>query len=203
MMFPLGLSIWRRHTKLTSFFWAANGITSMTASVFGMALSIEIGIARTYALGACLLPGLRDHHRREPQDQFCSGRRRPAGHEPGAGPRSGGGSLRASRRHASRAAHGREVRASAATPDAARSIDQPSRSRSAARSGPRDGRALIDGFLNVPVDFGAWQRRLLGAWVRSPTSPPQPADERVRRHHRCCAGHLRAVARIVVAHRGL
>ena len=52
MMFPLGLSIWRRHTGLTSFFWAANGITSMTASVLGMALSIQIGIARTYAIGA-------------------------------------------------------------------------------------------------------------------------------------------------------
>ena len=53
MMFPLGLSIWRRHTGLTSFFWAANGITSMTASVLGMALSIQIGIAKTYATGAC------------------------------------------------------------------------------------------------------------------------------------------------------
>jgi hypothetical protein len=52
MMFPLGLSIWRRHARLTSFFWAANGITSMTASVLGMALSIQIGIARTYAIGA-------------------------------------------------------------------------------------------------------------------------------------------------------
>jgi spermidine synthase len=52
MMFPLGLSIWRRHADLTSFFWAANGIMSMTASVFGMALSIELGIARTYAIGA-------------------------------------------------------------------------------------------------------------------------------------------------------
>lgn len=51
MMFPLGLSIWRRHSRLTSFFWAANGITSMTASVLGMALSIELGIARTYAIG--------------------------------------------------------------------------------------------------------------------------------------------------------
>ncbi len=52
MMFPLGLSIWRRHANLTSFFWAANGITSMTASVLGMALSIQVGIARTYAIGA-------------------------------------------------------------------------------------------------------------------------------------------------------
>ena len=53
MMFPLGLSIWRRHTDLLPFFWSVNGITSMFASVLGMALSIEFGIARTYALGAC------------------------------------------------------------------------------------------------------------------------------------------------------
>jgi spermidine synthase len=53
MMFPLGLSIWRRHSELLPFFWSANGITSMFASVLGMALSIEVGIARTYALGAC------------------------------------------------------------------------------------------------------------------------------------------------------
>jgi hypothetical protein len=53
MMFPLGLSIWRRHAELLPFFWSANGITSMFASVLGMALSIEFGIARTYALGAC------------------------------------------------------------------------------------------------------------------------------------------------------
>jgi hypothetical protein len=53
MMFPLGLSVWRRHSELLPFFWSANGITSMLASVLGMALSIEFGIARTYALGAC------------------------------------------------------------------------------------------------------------------------------------------------------
>src|SRR5260370_33727442 len=53
MMFPLGLSIWRRHSELLPFFWSANGITSMFASVLGMALSIEFGIATTYALGAC------------------------------------------------------------------------------------------------------------------------------------------------------
>jgi SAM-dependent methyltransferase len=52
MMFPLGLSIWRRHSLLLPFFWSANGITSMLASVLGMALSIEFGIAVTYALGA-------------------------------------------------------------------------------------------------------------------------------------------------------
>jgi SAM-dependent methyltransferase len=51
MMFPLGLAIWRRHAELLPFFWSANGITSMLASVLGMALSIEFGIARTYALG--------------------------------------------------------------------------------------------------------------------------------------------------------
>jgi hypothetical protein len=51
-MFPLGLSIWRRHSELLPFFWSANGITSMLASVLGMALSIEFGIAMTYALGA-------------------------------------------------------------------------------------------------------------------------------------------------------
>jgi hypothetical protein len=53
MMFPLGLSIWRRHAELLPFFWSANGITSMFASVLGMALSIEFGITRTYAIGAC------------------------------------------------------------------------------------------------------------------------------------------------------
>jgi SAM-dependent methyltransferase len=53
MMFPLGLGIWRRHRGLLPFFWSTNGITSMLASVVGMALSIEFGIARTYALGVC------------------------------------------------------------------------------------------------------------------------------------------------------
>lgn len=52
-MFPLGLSIWRRHAELLPFLWSANGITSMFASVLGMALSIEFGIANTYALGVC------------------------------------------------------------------------------------------------------------------------------------------------------
>ena len=55
MMFPLGLSIWRRHSELLPFFWSANGITSMFASVLGMALSIEFGIAKTYAIGVVLL----------------------------------------------------------------------------------------------------------------------------------------------------
>jgi hypothetical protein len=51
MMFPLGLSVWRRHAELLPFFWSANGITSMFASVLGMALSIAFGIANTYAIG--------------------------------------------------------------------------------------------------------------------------------------------------------
>jgi hypothetical protein len=51
MMFPLGLSVWRRHSELLPFFWSANGITSMLGSVLGMALSIEFGIAGTYWLG--------------------------------------------------------------------------------------------------------------------------------------------------------
>ena len=51
MMFPLGLNIWRRYTELLPFFWSANGVTSMFASVLGMALSIEFGIAKTYAIG--------------------------------------------------------------------------------------------------------------------------------------------------------
>ena len=53
MMFPLGLNIWRRHDGLLPFFWSTNGITSVFASILGMALSIEFGITRTYALGVC------------------------------------------------------------------------------------------------------------------------------------------------------
>lgn len=54
MMFPLGLSLWRRHSEMLPFLWSANGITSMLASVLGVALSIQFGIASTYALGAGL-----------------------------------------------------------------------------------------------------------------------------------------------------
>jgi len=53
MMFPLGLGIWRRHEGLLPFFWSTNGITSMLASMLGMALSIQFGIATTFALGVC------------------------------------------------------------------------------------------------------------------------------------------------------
>jgi len=51
MMFPLGLSIWRRNSELLPFFWSANGITSVFASVVGMTLSMELGIAQTFAIG--------------------------------------------------------------------------------------------------------------------------------------------------------
>src|SRR5262249_39407412 len=54
MMFPLGLSIWRRHSEMLPFLWSANGITSMLASVLGVALSIQFGIAATYTLGVSL-----------------------------------------------------------------------------------------------------------------------------------------------------
>lgn len=54
MMFPLGLSLWRRQQDLLPFLWSANGITSMLASVLGVALSIQFGIAATYALGGAL-----------------------------------------------------------------------------------------------------------------------------------------------------
>jgi spermidine synthase len=54
MMFPLGLSIWRRRPELLPFLWSANGITSMLASVLGVALSIQFGIAATYGLGVAL-----------------------------------------------------------------------------------------------------------------------------------------------------
>ena len=76
MMFPLGLSIWRRHSDLVPFFWSANGITSMFASVLGMALSIEFGIAKTYTLGAAVSCRLRINDRRkptgEPHTRVCS-----------------------------------------------------------------------------------------------------------------------------------
>jgi hypothetical protein len=52
MMFPLGLSTWRRETDLLPFFWSANGVTSVFASVLGMALSMELGIRETYVIGA-------------------------------------------------------------------------------------------------------------------------------------------------------
>jgi SAM-dependent methyltransferase len=52
MMFPVGLNIWRRrHSEVLPFFWGVNGIFSVFASVLGMALSMQFGIADTYAAG--------------------------------------------------------------------------------------------------------------------------------------------------------
>ena len=48
-----GISVWRRHSELLPFFWCANGITSMLASVLGVVLSMQFGIANTYAIGVC------------------------------------------------------------------------------------------------------------------------------------------------------
>ena len=53
MMFPLGLSTWRGDRELLPFFWSANGITSVFASVLGVLLSMELGIVETYAIGVC------------------------------------------------------------------------------------------------------------------------------------------------------
>lgn len=52
MMFPIGLGQWRRQAELLPFFWSANGITSVFASVLGMALSMQIGIGATFVVGA-------------------------------------------------------------------------------------------------------------------------------------------------------
>ena len=53
MMFPLGLGAWRQNETLLPYFWSTNGILSTFASVLGIVLSIELGIALTYAIGAC------------------------------------------------------------------------------------------------------------------------------------------------------
>jgi SAM-dependent methyltransferase len=53
MMFPLGLSVWKKQASLLPYFWSVNGIASTLASVLGMTLSIDFGIARTYAIGVC------------------------------------------------------------------------------------------------------------------------------------------------------
>ncbi|MGE0667271.1 MAG: hypothetical protein AB7O49_12000 [Sphingomonadales bacterium] len=53
MMFPMGLGVWRGRPDLLPFFWSANGITSVFASVLGMVLSMQLGIAATFAIGAC------------------------------------------------------------------------------------------------------------------------------------------------------
>ncbi len=53
MMFPMGLGAWRHQGALLPFFWSTNGVLSTFASVLGILLSIEFGIALTYTIGAC------------------------------------------------------------------------------------------------------------------------------------------------------
>ena len=53
MMFPMGLGAWRQQEALLPFFWSTNGVLSTFASVLGIVLSIEFGIALTYTIGAC------------------------------------------------------------------------------------------------------------------------------------------------------
>lgn len=60
MMFPIGIAISRRHRALHPWFWGINGATSVFASVLGVALSMQFGIAAAYWTGAaaylaCLL----------------------------------------------------------------------------------------------------------------------------------------------------
>ena len=65
--------------SLLPFFWSANGITSMLASVLGMALSIEFGIASDICARRLLLRRLRVADRPRPPGEAhgcrCSGER--------------------------------------------------------------------------------------------------------------------------------
>jgi MFS family permease len=54
MMFPAGMVLSREFTEHRAWFWSVNGATSVFASVLGMALSMEFGIAQAYWAGvAC------------------------------------------------------------------------------------------------------------------------------------------------------
>ncbi len=63
MMFPLGLSIWRRKAELLPFFWSANGITSMFASA-GHGLVDRIRNRQNIRAGRMLLCRLCSNDRR-------------------------------------------------------------------------------------------------------------------------------------------
>jgi spermidine synthase len=59
MMFPLGMGLSRRFAEQQAWFWGINGAMSVFASVLGVAMSMEFGIAQTYwagvaCYGACL-----------------------------------------------------------------------------------------------------------------------------------------------------
>jgi len=51
MMFPTGMLLSTRYRAQQAWFWGINGATSVFASVLGMAMSIEVGIAQTYWAG--------------------------------------------------------------------------------------------------------------------------------------------------------
>lgn len=54
MMFPLGMAYTRRLVAQQPWFWGINGATSVLASIMGVAISMEYGIAATYMVGvAC------------------------------------------------------------------------------------------------------------------------------------------------------
>ena len=60
MMFPLGMILSRKFHDLQPWFWGVNGAASVFASVLGMAISMEYGIAQAYWCGvacyaACLI----------------------------------------------------------------------------------------------------------------------------------------------------
>jgi hypothetical protein len=76
--FPSGLIVFG--TERTAWFWAVNGISSVVASVFALALAMTIGLTATvfvgvasYGLAAVLLIGLT-----EPEPLLARDERRPA-----------------------------------------------------------------------------------------------------------------------------
>ena len=70
MMFPTGMILSRRFQDQQAWFWGINGATSVFASVLGMAISMEYGIAQAYWAGVasyalCLLLVMRQTRMRE------------------------------------------------------------------------------------------------------------------------------------------
>ncbi len=54
MMFPSGMMMSHRFAQQQAWFWGINGAASVFASVLGMAISMEFGIAQAYWAGvAC------------------------------------------------------------------------------------------------------------------------------------------------------
>jgi hypothetical protein len=57
MMFPTGMILSRRFAAQQAWFWGVNGATSVFASVLGMAVSMEYGIAQAYWAGVVCYVG--------------------------------------------------------------------------------------------------------------------------------------------------